>query len=57
MCVGKDDVVQNIGTIGPHGSMKYVLDISGTKLGAYVIVVGLSSDKVQHVSGEHEVRH
>ena len=50
-----DDVVQNIGTIKAHGHMKYVLEITGVKLGTHSIVASLASDKVEHVSGEHEV--
>ena len=32
-----------------------MIDIKGIKLGSYNIVVGLASDKVEHVSGEKEV--
>ena len=49
------DVIQNIGTIGPDAQFQYVIDIKGIKLGSYNIVVGLASDKVEHVSGEKEV--
>ena len=45
----------NIGTIGPHGNMKYPIGMTGANLGKYNIVIGLSSDKVELVSGEHEV--
>ena len=49
------DLVQNVGTIRANGHMKYVLEITGVKLGTYSIVASLASDKVVHVSGEHEV--
>lgn len=55
VCIHEGDVVQNIGTIAPHGNMKYVLDVTGTKVGSFSVVVGLASDKVEHVSEEHEV--
>lgn len=47
--------MQNIGPIGPHGNVKYPIEITGAKLGIYNIVAGLSSDKVELVSGEHKV--
>ena len=48
-------MVQNVGTIGPNSTMKYPLEVTAVKLGEYNIVAGLSSDKVELVSGEHEV--
>lgn len=51
-----DDVIHTIGTIGPNAEFKYVLEITGTKLGKYTVVIGLSSDKIEHVTGEMEVR-
>ena len=53
LCLG--DVVQNVGTIGPNSNMKYPLEVNAMKLGKYAIVAGLSSDKVELVSGEHEL--
>lgn len=50
-----DDILHNLGTIGPKAEVKYVLDMTGTKLGAYTVTAGLSSDKVEHVTGEIEV--
>ena len=51
-----DDILHNLGTIEPKAEVKYVLDMTGTKLGGYMITAGLSSDKVEHVTGELEVR-
>ena len=50
-----DDIVRSIGTIGPKGTMKYPLEVTGVKLGSYTIVAGLCCDQVELVSGEHEV--
>ena len=50
-----EDVVQTIGTIGPNAEFKYALDIKGLKVGTNTVVVGLSSDKIDHVTGEKEV--
>ena len=47
--------MQNIGTIGSRGSMKYILELTGAKIGTHNIVARLSSDKLELVSGEHEV--
>ena len=55
LIVNAGDVVQNIGTIRPHGHMKYVLEITGVKLGTYSIVASLASDKMEDVTGELEV--
>ena len=49
-------MVNNIGTIAAEATFKYELDVTATKLGHYSVVVGLASDKVEHVTGEKEVR-
>ena len=48
--------MHKIGSIGANAEFKYVLDMTATKIGTYSVVVGLSSNKVEHVSGEKEVR-
>lgn len=51
-----DDVVEHIGTVAASAEIKYVLPTTGIKLGKHFIVVSLASDKIDHVTGEHEVR-
>lgn len=48
-------MVQNLGSIEPKSEIKYALDITGTKLGSYMVSASLASDKVEHVTGEKEV--
>ena len=48
-------MVRTVGTIEGNAEFKHVLDVTATKLGKYTVVVGLASDKVEHVTGEKEV--
>ena len=50
-----EDVVHNIGTIGPNAEVTYTFNIVGLKLGKHELVVGLDSDKVEMVTGEKQV--
>ena len=50
-----DDIVHNVGTIGPNAEFTYTFDIVGLKLGKTELVVGLGSDQVELVTGEKEV--
>ena len=50
-----EDVVHNIGSIGPNAEVTYTFNIIGLKLGKHQLVVGLDSDKVEMVTGEKQV--
>ena len=50
-----EDIVHNIGTIGPNAEFTYTFDIVGLKLGKHELVVGLGSNQVELITGEKEV--
>ena len=50
-----EDIVNNIGTIGPNAEFTYTFDIVGLKLGKHELVVGLGSNQVELITGEKEV--
>ena len=51
-----EDLVHEIGDIGANATIYYNFNIIGLKIGTFRLVVGLSSDHVQMVTGEAEVR-
>ena len=50
-----EDIVQNIGSIGPEAKFTYSFTVTGLKLGSHDLVVGMESDKVELVTGQKEV--
>ena len=50
-----EDIVQNIGSIGPEAEFTYSFTVTGLKLGSHDLVVGMESDKVELVTGQKEV--
>lgn len=50
-----DDIVQNIGSVGPNSEFSYSFTVVGLKIGTHNLVVGMESDKVELVTGEKEV--
>ena len=50
-----DDIVKNIGSIGPNAEFTYSFTVVGLKLGSHDLVVGMESDKVELVTGSKQV--
>ena len=50
-----EDIIQNIGSIGPEAEFTYSFTVTGLKLGSHDLVVGMESDKVELVTGQKEV--
>ena len=57
MILPVDDIVKNIGSIGPNAEFTYSFSVVGLKLGSHDLVVGMESDKVELVTGNKQVKY
>ena len=55
LCLFAEDIIQNIGSIGPEAEFTYSFTVTGLKLRSHDLVVGMESDKVELVTGQKEV--